>query len=589
MKTFFIALCVFLTYTTQSLGQNNTTNLLAQSPDGKTVKLVWFMNSIPANFSGFDIKRKDGLGEWVKLNTDPLLPGISAKKSLTMFEKDNAEATRIQNKLKDLIKAGKLKEYDYQSFLAKWKQSDPEIMDILYQAGQDFDISVMCGFGFIDHSLTQKTDYQYGIFSHHNNDLLASVSWNYGEIPDLNVIKDITSQAGTDNKGIKLLWTADEKKMKSSYVAGFNIYKRGMRLNEQPVVSADANNVTDFSWEDAWASKVTAEQYSISTQSLFGIEGIIKSYTYDPAQHPEEYKKTIVTNVESSGFYFKDGINVDWYFPEEDEHYVKGFYVEKDNMPDGYKRVSDLLPPSTRTYNDKTGSSVSSKIRMRVVALYHDRTLVTGTEKLYSYFPMIDPPKPQNTKISGGIEHNKFVMRISWDPKINGDAVTKHYKVYSYNPTNRRFSVVADTLPVSTNTYTHIVESGLAADYYFYVRAVSPSGMESVPGDTVVSKSLSLDLPAPNFIKNVTDGSKVYLMWVYPDVADLLGYRLYANGVLIADESTLAKDIKAHVIEQVVPGTTTSYTICAITERGITGPNSAPAVVTIPTPTGKKK
>lgn len=505
-----------------------------------------------------------------------------------MFEKDNSEASRIQNKLKDLIKTGKLKEYDYQNFLTKWKQSDKEILDIIYLAGKDFDISVMCGFGYVDHSLTQKTDYQYGVFSHNNDEILDSITWNYGEIPDLNVIRDITSQAGNGKKGIRLIWTADEKKMKSSYVAGFNIYKKGIRLNEQPIVSADAAHVSDFGWDDISASGSTPEQYSISAQSLFGIEGIIKSYTYDPAQHPLEYKKTVVTNVLSSGFYFKDGITVDWNFPVEDEQYVKGFYVEKDNMPDGYKRVSELLPPSTRTYNDKTGSSVSSKIRMKVVALYHDRTLVPGVEMLYSYFPMIDPPKPLNTQVSGGIEHKKFVMRISWDSIINGDAVTKNYKVYSYNPTTRRYYVLADKLPVGTTSYTYTVESGLAADYHFFVRAVSLSGMESEPGDTVVAKSLSLDLPAPNFIKNVTDGSKVYLMWVYPEVADLLGFRLYADGVLIADENILGKTVKAHVLEGIEPGTTTTYTLCAITVRGVTGPNSAPATVTVPANSKRK-
>ena len=582
MKTFFISFCAVLAQYSVCLGQSATTNLLAQSPDGKTVKLVWFMNSIPSDFTGFDIKRKDGIGDWVKLNTEPLLPGIALKKSLTIFEKDNTEATRIQNKLKDLIKIGKLKEYDYQSFLSKWKQSDKDIMDIIYMAGQDFDISVMCGFGYVDHTLSQKTDYEYAVFSHANDMMLASVTWNYGEIPDLNVIKEITSQAGNGKKGIKIIWAADEKKVKSNYVAGFNIYKKGIRLNESPIVSIDAAHLSDYFWNDASANAFTADQYSISAQTLFGIEGIIKSYTYEPSQHPEEYKKAVVTSVLSSGYYFKDGITINWSFPLEEEHYLKGFYVEKDNMPDGYKRVSELLSPSTRTFIDKTGSSVSSKIRMRVIALYQDRTSVSGVEMLYSYFPMIDPPKPLNIQVVGGIEHKNFVMRLKWDSIMNGDVVTKRYKVYSYNPTSRRYYVLADTLPVGTTSFTHIAESGLAADYHFFVRAVSLSGMESEPSDTVVAKSLSLELPAPTFIKNVTDGSKVYLMWVYPDVADLLGYRLYADGVLIADENILGKTVKAHIIESVEPGTTTTYSLCAITIRGITGPNSSPAVVTIP-------
>jgi len=566
--------------------QGDNANLLVQSPDGKIVKLVWFIKVVPADFSGFDIKRKDGLGEWHTLNTTPLLPGISLKKDLSPFEPDNTEATRIKERLKDMLKAGKLHEYDYTTYMAKWRNNEKDIQDVMHLSSLDFDISVITGFGFVDHSATQKTDYQYGLFIHGTDKLLDKAAWNYGEIPDLNVVREITSRSVRGKNGVQLIWNADMAKVRTSFVAGFNVYKRGIRLNDRPIVSVNARDNSEYTWNDAGANSSVSDQYSISAESLFGIEGIIKSYTYNPDDHPAEYKKTTVTQISSLGFYFKDGISIDWSFPREYERFIKGFFVEKDNMPDGYIKVSDMLSPDTRSFIDKTGSPVSGAIRMRVSVVYNDKTSVPGAERLYSYFPLIDPPKPQGTRVVMAVENKVNVARISWDPIINGDSTSHHYIVYAMVNGSNKAGVIADKIPLKQTNFSYPIPAGIGAVYKFYVVAAGRSGSNSIPGDTVAVNTPSTELPAPVISKAVAEGDKAAIQWQSAEIPDLAGFRIYDDATIVADEKVLNKASRDFVTGTLLPGTTHNYTIRAISEKGVL---SAPsAVVPVVMPAAKK-
>jgi hypothetical protein len=480
---YILSFFISILFSVGACAQTNHANLLAQSPDGKTVKLVWFFNNISPNVSGFDIKRKDGLEDWKKINSMPIVPGIALKKDLAPTGIDNAEGVRISEKLRDLLKAGTLKEYTYNDFVTRWSINDKAIQDIFTMAEIDYDISLMVGLGFEDHGITQKTDYQYGLFISGTDSLLAQLSWNYGEIPDLNVIQEITSRTkpGTQ-RGVQLLWTADMQKMKTGYVTGFNIYKKGIRMNDRPISTQESGT---YIWADKNASINTLDQYSISAESLFGIEGIIKSYTFNPTEHPAEYHTPVVTNVTSQGYYFKDGTLVQWTFPQESEKFIKGFYVEKDNIPNGYIKVSELLPPSARSFSDKTGSQANYYIRARVIAVYNDKSQICGLEKLYSYFASPEAPKPQNTALKVTVESKNTVLYLSWDPPINGDKTTHHYRIYQFDNLNDKFVMLADNIPANNTVYRQVLPPSGLNKYKFYVVALNRAGSESMQGDTV--------------------------------------------------------------------------------------------------------
>ncbi len=483
MKVYALIILGIL-FSPQLFAQYDNANLLVQSPDGKTVKLVWFFKSWSKDFTGFDIKRKEGLQNWVKLNNEPIIPGIAYKKNLLPAESDKVEESRIKAKLFKLLQSKQLRETSDTAMLRELNNDDNALREISNMISHDFDIALICGFAYVDHTVTNKTDYQYGVFITGTDKMLDSVKWNYGQIPDLNAVTEITSKSTAMHNGIEVIWNADINRMRGGDIAGFNIYREGIRLNSSPVMAANNKDISEFMWYDKSANNNIPNQYSISGESLFGIEGIIKSYTYKPADHPDEYKKPEVTEINSLGYYFKEGISVKWAFPREFEKFIKGFYVEKDNIPRGYKQVYSLLDPSSRAFIDKTESPVTGYISFKVTAVYNDKTSVPGIQRLYNYFPVREPPQPQNVSAKSVPGDKKTTINLSWDPAINGDSLTDYYKVYLIDPVTYKVKPVNEK-PVRSNTYAYVINHGDGALYKFCVTSISKFNTESPVSDTV--------------------------------------------------------------------------------------------------------
>ena len=582
MKTVTLTFLGILLSAKLLFAQNENVNLLVQSPDGKTVKLVWFIKNMDNSITGFDIKRKEGLGDWVKLNAEAVLPEISTKKNLAVVESDKSEASRIKARLFQLIGEHKLMEIDHNEYLRKSMNDDKDIKEITRVMALDYDIALINGFAYVDHTVTSKTEYQYGLFIQGTNKLLAKVLWNYGEIPDLNMISEITSKATTKAKGIQIIWNADVDKMKSADVAGFNIYRQGIRLNTIPIVSSNNNDPSEFQWYDKSANAANISQYSISAQSIFGIEGIIKSYIYNPADHTSEYIAPVAQEITSLGYYFKEGIGVKWSFPSAYEKYLKGFYVEKNNLPNGYKRVSSLLPPSARNFADKSLSPVSTYIGIRVIAVYNDKTEAVGSPQVYIYFPAIAPPAPQDLKIKSMRQDKKISIKLSWDPAMNGDSITTYYKVFSKDLSANSFNAIEEKIPAKKSNYTFDIEHGSASLYSFFIVAYSKNSTESITSDTVSVQVPSIELPQPVIKNGFPNANRVVIQWQYPDIPDLKGFRIYQDKNILAGEQDLLKDKREFTTAELERGKTYEFTIVAVSDNNIESQQSLPVQVTIP-------
>jgi hypothetical protein len=362
--------------------------------------------------------------------------------------------------------------------------------------------------------------------------------------------------------------------MKAADVTGFNIYRQGLRLNDNPIAATNFKDPTEFAWNDKSANATTPIQYSISAESIFGIEGIIKSHTYNPADHPNEYKKAEVTEATSNGYYFKDGASVKWSFPKEYEHFLKGFYVEKDNMPGGYVRVSSLLDPSMRGYTDKTPSSVSNYMRFRVTAVYTDRTSEPGVPRLYNYFPITEPTAPQNVKSTLVATARERGAHISWDPPMKGDTLTTGYNVYGSTPGSDKFSILNKSKLSSDRGYIFFFTDAVPGTYGFYVTALSGAGAESPFSDTVSVDVPDSDLPAPEINKVWADSNKIVIRWQCKDIYGLKGFRLFQDKVLIAGEQLLGKNVREYNLPIIQQGATYEYSMQAITSDGRASANS---------------
>jgi hypothetical protein len=581
MKAFCVAVLFIVLGSPLLLAQTDKVSLLAQSVDGKTVKLFWFIKSWSPDITGFDIKRKEGAQSWIKLNASPILPGISIKKKLSINGNNIYEESVLKAKLYKLLKARTVQETEPAKYLALLNSNENELPRISKLMTDDFDVAMLCGFGFTDHSLIKKDTYEYGLFIQGTDRLLAKVSWSYGEIPDLDVIKELTSKANIEAKGIKVIWVADMNKITAAHIVGFNIYREGIRLNTDRIT---AENVTDsavFSWYDTYTNSASSTLYGIAAESIFDIEGVIRPYPYDPADHPKEYKKAAVTEVSSVGYYFKEGTSIKWDFPKAYERFIKGFYIEKNNTPKGYAQVSGLLDPTTRSFTDKSQSQVNGYIKARVTTVYKDRSDIGGTEKLFTYFPVTEPPAPENVKVSGIAGVKSYTANISWDGAMAGDSITDYYKVYAYDEVNHKFAPVSEG-KIGGHILSYTIQHGTMGVHKFAIKAVSRNNVESQFSDTVLLATPSIELPAPALKMVISESTnKATISWQYPEIGDVKGFRLTQNNKVIASENELKSNAREYVTDKLEEGASYEFTICAISDRGVISEISSPFHVVV--------
>jgi len=581
MKTYLLLIIGILSLSQNIIAQDDNITLLAQSTDGKAVKLFWIAKHWNNSYTGFDIKRKEGLQNWVKLNTAPVMPGVFTKRKFAASGCNLYDESLLKPKMYKMLKEHTVFEADFNKCLLKLNSDTSELGTMNRMILNDYDIAVIYGFGYIDHSAVKKTAYQYGLFIQGTDIQVAKTTWNYGEIPDLDVVQELTSKALPGTKGINVIWVADTAKMRLNHVAGFNIYRDGIRMNTSRIIAENLSDPSLFNWFDKYVNTTDPAQYSIAAESVFDIEGIIRSYAYDPSEHPAVYKKAQVTDIASNGYYFKEGTAVKWNFPKEYERYIKGFYIEKNNVPAGYTAVSGLLDPVVRSYTDKTASQVNGYIKINVKTLYKDRSVISGTERLYCYLPVTEPLAPQNVKVKSNTSNKLTTLNISWDPAVAGDSLTDYFKVYAFDTQNNKMALISSQ-EIRTSNFDYKLLHGLAGRRKFCVSAVSKTNVESPYSDTVSIETPSVELPAPAIKRVIPDNTnKATIEWQYPEITDLKGFRLFQNGVVIANEKELKKSSRTYLTGNLVEGAPYEYVIQAISETGILSENSGPFHVVV--------
>lgn len=592
MKRSVILICFLILHASSIFAQINNVSLRLQSPDGKTVKLIWMAKHWQPSYTGFDIKRLNGAGTWMTLNKKPICPELTAKKDFSLVESDKLEASRIRAKMLKWMMSGKKTEIsrqDFQSILLNTDTITSQKGNVTDQFTTDYDMALINGFAYTDHSANIKVSYTYGLFISGTDSLLAKASWNYGEYPDLNVITGITTYIHPKLKGIELIWDADTNKIDDGSVTGFYVYRNGIRLNQNPLMTPTNKDSCEFVWVDSFADNENTYQFSISPVSLFGIEGSIKSYTYKSADHPKNYQVASAPVLSPQSYNVKDGILLNWTFPKIEEKYISGFYVEKNILPGGYQRISAIINSADRQYIDKSASPMSGYISYRIITAYNDKTISKSQERLFSYFPILEPPQPQGLKaVIQQKENKKQVINLSWNPPMLGDTVTYYYTVYVWDSLARKYEKLY-TPKIQTNKYDYEVKTQVATTYQFAISAVAGNESESIFSNPAVIKTLSTSLPMVFFSRIFADGKNTLMEWNdYPEIADLKGFRIYQNNILVADEFKLTA--RTHHFTVITPGEGNfSYTIKAVSITGVESTSPEPSVVTFPVSEEKKK
>jgi hypothetical protein len=579
-------LLTFLFSTFWVYAQNETASLMGESSDGKTVKLIWFFKTWDKNTQGFDIKRKSSNGRnWTPVNSPTIVPEISVSKALSNVEPDPAEAKRLSDKLGVLVSKKNTKEISAANYANRLSTDKDALRALSFAIALDYDFALLNGFALVDR--TPGTSHnEYGLFLKKNGKTedkpVATFDWNYGTSVDLNPGIIVNAIPTATRKMVQILWKADQSKLKNANVVGFNIYKHAggkwSKLNYGPVAVKEKG---DFTFFDSTGTATGVSAYAVSAVSMFGNEGNKVEYKYDPADHPIEYKAPELGMINSAGENFENGFLLTWTFPKEYEKFLKGFVVEKNNLPGTYKQVGELIEPQVRTINEKTFSPPATYVQFRLKAVYKDERILPGNERLYYYLPVIYAPKPQNLTGHWTKDNGKTYIDLNWQQKAKDDSLTSGYQLYALNPMDNKMYLEGSVDLITGNSFRYEVFNRQATKYKFVIAAVSKFKAVGHFSDTAYVTAPTQSLAMPVIYPYSVDSSKVILNWTYKDVPDLKGFRVYQNGNLIASENVLSKDTRKFITPDLKIGETYQFTLQAITESGIESAPSIPRSVNV--------
>jgi len=268
--------------------------LIGESQDGRTVKLMWFVKKWDKNLVGFNIKRKSANNEWVTINSDLIVPEISADKNLQIVENSTEELLRLKTKLKSMLDAGVLKSADRQNLINSLLENSDTLKVMSRSFGEDFDLALLSGFGMTDRSVTSNTE-EYALYPVRTNQVedkspSATFIWNNEDKANINPSIKI-STANTDN-GVQLLWKMPLETINKIHAKGFNIYRKEgnswVKVNEKPIQEFDnTKNGYIFLDNNIGKQEVT---YSVTLATMFNNESDIN-------ENVIVYKRPIASDI----------------------------------------------------------------------------------------------------------------------------------------------------------------------------------------------------------------------------------------------------------------------------------------------------
>jgi hypothetical protein len=567
-----------------------TAALRGESADGKSVKLIWFLKEWPKGATGFAIKKKQGNGSWENVHEGILTPEVKLNKAYANAGKNETLKSGLNTKLAKLIDNKQTKEISAADYLQKIKSDPNALKNIAYAIALDYDFALINGFACIDESASGNTS--YGLFVAEKDKVskkpLTTFDWDGKSIKEKSIQYNFELKKAGKEKGIQFIWTpTPSTQFDNILLSGFHVHKNiggtWVKLNEK--ASLTFNNGV-YTYTDANENLQDKSNYGISFTTSFGHEGSIVSIPFDPSLYPASYKVVsnvmVVCNAMSGDKYAK----ISWDFPESDKMYIKGFMVEKANLPGDFKPVSGVVGSNRNQLTDTTYSPAGSYVKYKVTALYKDQTPMPSEEQLFYFLPMVDLAQPKNLKGEQKKNGKETNIIITWDAKPSWDTLTEGYQLFASNRFDQKMYLEGSLPLIKGNTINYPVFNTYANTYKFVVVPLSKYKTNGKPSDTLKVYVPAQILPLPKIQQVKTDSTHAILKWLYP-ADDIKGFRVYQNGNMVASEFELKAGSNQFTSAALKPNTRYYFTLQAVSVYSVESGISVPVEVIVTGKTNK--
>ncbi|MDZ4757280.1 MAG: hypothetical protein SGJ10_03955 [Bacteroidota bacterium] len=561
--------------------------------DGKTVKLMWLIYKWDKNAIGVDIKKRVGKGSWTTVNTTEIIPSFGNDKDLSYADNDIQRQNELNKKAAALIASGKFKPVSSTDYIKKLKTDSSTMLSLTFLFVNDFDLAVLNGFGLTDKDVPSG-EVEYGLFFHGINadEPLATYAFTSGKPSLSSVDYTLKFKPNLSKTALNIYYDIDLLVAQKSNYNGFNIYKKNEdgnwhKLTSSPIWFNTLYKTKEHFYLDQKVNKDSNYIYSLVSVSIFGTEGGKIEHLYNP----RKFAGTILpsTIAENKKITDGDGLGLTWTFDIAQESFIKGFVVQrKPHIDSAFADISSIIPANERNYKDITNKLYNNYHFYRIKIVPHDdQSLdnILGKELLIYYRPELKPNIPQGLQAQFISEAGKRYIYLKWDK--NTDRFTKGYRIYASFPPSTKLSWQGDIPLVLENEYKYPVSNFESSDYHLSISAISELEDESKLSNIVIVTSPSSYMPNVQIWPFKVDSNQITLEWKYNITKDLKGFRIYADGKLLADENSLTADSRKYILKSLEYNATYNYEIEAVSKNNVISKRSN--AVSILTDKKKKK
>lgn len=272
-----------------------------------------------------------------------------------------------------------------------------------------------------------------------------------------------------------------------------------------------------------------------------------------------------------------------WQFDRALTGRISHFVVEVWDLEEARELTTARVSREQRSYVDAARREPGSRCTYYVVLVDHagKRIYSDGVEFTYRDAQDPPPPRPEGLTARSITIQGRRAVEVIWNPQPAGGIVG--YNVYADDQWPGVFEHRHEpTVPVQGTRIFAEINNPEDRQVTIALAALDASLTESERA-TVDVFSRTAVVPAPRDIRVARESGTagpVVVRWSYPDVARLVGFRVFEHGLEVADERSLNRGARASSDPYLIAGWTYQFEVQAVFEDGILSARGAAAPFT---------
>jgi hypothetical protein len=540
---------IFLNPAYQVLAQRSGASLRGGETD-KAMKLYWETYDWPQNLIGFNIKKQSsGNTGWNKLNKDVIFPQVDERNWENMGLVDD-EAKSIQQTYLKYLSEGKLSKITKEELLQKLQQSGGLKSGDRLNMKQDYNVALILGFAFIDHTYKKSDNTTYGLFyvfedGHESEQPVAT--FYPGDVKIKPVIE------ASVNKGkIKLFWSVNEKDYFKAGLFGFKISRKedksGKETNlTEELIGYQKSDNGQLQWLFTDENANTSLDYTYTFIPVTILQTQLKPFEF--RFKAALYKSIHTPSIDSIGVVNDTDLRIYWKTDSllSDKKQIKEFYLERRNADTlQFTRITKLNYKN-KIYTDTTGLQYGQSYIYRLSVTDKKGKEWFGSPADVFYTGIKIPVKPDSLKAEFQMIMDKPHVHLSW-----AKSTSKNTFGFVFLSDEEGTGKLIENLSIpliKSNEILYEISGDGGLEYQFSIVPVNEKGMRG-EGNTVKCSVPLLNLPLFNsFSATLNKNNLTELSWEYPKETAIKGFNILVNGHTIATPEDLPKESRKYVVQ----------------------------------------